>query len=65
MFFTESKLEARLRELSETRYRDAVPLERFSAAEDDQLQFVQHHSTENRDSFIQQPHVSLYDDGFR
>ncbi|CAM3589316.1 MULTISPECIES: alpha-mannosidase [Saccharibacillus] len=34
MFFTESKLEARLREVSETRYRDALPLERFSAAED-------------------------------
>lgn len=36
MFFTESKLEARLRELSETRYRDAVPLERFSATEDEE-----------------------------
>ncbi len=35
MLFTEKKLEARLLELSETRYRDAVPLERFSAVEDE------------------------------
>lgn len=35
MFFAESKLEAILRELSETRYRNAAPLERFSATEDE------------------------------
>lgn len=35
MFFTESKLEARLRELSETRYRDAIQLGSFSATEDE------------------------------
>lgn len=35
MLFTEKKLEARLHELSETRYRDSVPLESFSAIEDE------------------------------
>ncbi|MCD9022813.1 alpha-mannosidase [Cohnella silvisoli] len=35
MLFTEKKLEARLNELSETRYRDAVPLESFAAIEDE------------------------------
>jgi alpha-mannosidase len=34
MLFIEKKLEARLHELSETRYRDSVPLESFSAIED-------------------------------
>ncbi len=36
MLFTEKKLEARLRELSETRYRDAIQLERFAAVEDEE-----------------------------
>lgn len=35
MLFTEKKLEARLSELSETRYRDAIPLESFLAVEDE------------------------------
>lgn len=35
MLFTEKKLEARLRELSETRYREAIPLMTFSATEDE------------------------------
>lgn len=35
MLFTEKKLEARLFELSETRYRDVMPLESFSAVEDE------------------------------
>ncbi|RED58571.1 alpha-mannosidase [Cohnella lupini] len=35
MLFTEKKLEARLRELSETRYRDAIPMGSFSAIEDE------------------------------
>ncbi|NBD25462.1 alpha-mannosidase [Paenibacillus glycinis] len=35
MLFTESKLAARLRELSETRYRDVRPLDRFTAIEDE------------------------------
>ncbi|SFJ81147.1 alpha-mannosidase [Paenibacillus sp. UNC496MF] len=35
MLFTESKLAARLREMSETRYRDARPLNRFAAIEDE------------------------------
>ncbi|MCM3749801.1 alpha-mannosidase [Paenibacillus pasadenensis] len=34
MLFTEKKLEARLRQLSETRYRDAIQLESFAATED-------------------------------
>jgi len=36
MFFTESKLEARLKELNETRYRDAIALESFYALEDEE-----------------------------
>ncbi|OPH50528.1 alpha-mannosidase [Paenibacillus ferrarius] len=35
MFFTEAKLEARLNELSETRYRDVILLESFAAVEDE------------------------------
>lgn len=35
MLFTQSKLEARLRELSETRYRDTIHLGSFSATEDE------------------------------
>ncbi|OXS54674.1 alpha-mannosidase [Cohnella sp. CIP 111063] len=34
MFFTESKLNARLKQLSEARYRDAIPLTAFGAVED-------------------------------
>ncbi|TVX98808.1 alpha-mannosidase [Cohnella terricola] len=35
MLFTEKKLEARLRELSATRYRDVLPMNSFSAIEDE------------------------------
>ncbi|BBI32944.1 alpha-mannosidase [Cohnella abietis] len=35
MLFTEKKLEARLQELNDTRYRDAIPLVSFSAVEDE------------------------------
>lgn len=36
MFLTESKLEARIREISSVRYRDAVPVEAFACREDEE-----------------------------